>query len=159
MHKDAYAEAPSKFSSTAARTPASESPENTAEKPRYPFLSYFSILLSSSQSLSLKQKLFQKKNFPMPQLSTKALGKFLKAGRHASLFLHTFPILRGRRENPYSFFTASSFLECQKRSDPDKKPNSSHSHEGTPLFFFIFFRNGALCQEKKGANTHDEKGE
>ncbi|GBM64102.1 hypothetical protein AVEN_173257-1 [Araneus ventricosus] len=47
MHKDAYAGAPSKLSSTAARTPASESPENTPEKPRYPFLSYFSILLSS----------------------------------------------------------------------------------------------------------------
>ncbi|GBO46055.1 Retrovirus-related Pol polyprotein from transposon TNT 1-94 [Araneus ventricosus] len=31
----------------AARTPASESPENTPEKPRYPFLNYFSIILSS----------------------------------------------------------------------------------------------------------------
>ncbi|GBM72999.1 hypothetical protein AVEN_35108-1 [Araneus ventricosus] len=47
MHKDAYAGALSKFSSTTARTPASESPENTPEKPRCPFLSYFSILLSS----------------------------------------------------------------------------------------------------------------
>ncbi|GBN45918.1 hypothetical protein AVEN_74128-1 [Araneus ventricosus] len=47
MHKDAYAGAPSKFSSTAARIPISESPENKPEKPRYPFLSYFSILLSS----------------------------------------------------------------------------------------------------------------
>ncbi|GBN48841.1 hypothetical protein AVEN_204184-1 [Araneus ventricosus] len=54
------------FSSTTARTPASESPENTPEKPRYPLLSYFSIFLSSgprplSQAEAPPNKLLNKR--------------------------------------------------------------------------------------------------
>ncbi|GBL81682.1 hypothetical protein AVEN_93465-1 [Araneus ventricosus] len=90
-------------------------------------LSASRILTADTAKGSVRQKLLQKQNFPSPRLSIKALGKFLKAGRHASPFLHSFLNLRGRRcrrESPYSFLLLPPFFNAKNALSSTQAPSS-----------------------------------